>query len=188
MNLSSNNLHIHFLHYFLTLSFSCLDFPYLWLYIWLHPFLFIIISITIPLSFFLFSFLPSRSLPPLPLPGLAGLQCLFQSFRWGQIRHIRYLIQFIVIQSCCAPGGHQEEGPWVLVPDGPHIQSYIPRKPCSTVVKCYDLLKLKTVLTCVLQKGPEKVYIEGNDVLLNRRMFHSWILAMMMSFELNECH
>lgn len=32
---------------------------------------------------------PPLSLPPPP--------CLFQSFRQGQIRHIRYLIQFIVI-------------------------------------------------------------------------------------------
>lgn len=64
----------------------------------------------------------ASSLPPL-LPGLAGLQCLFQSFRWGQIRHIRYLVQFIVIQSCCAPAGHQEEGPRVLVPDRPHTRT-----------------------------------------------------------------
>lgn len=71
-------------------------------------------------------------LPPSPSPqtGLAGLQCLFQSFRWGQIRHIRYLIQFIVIQSC-APGGHQEEGPRVVVP----------REASSTLVKYFDLIK-----------------------------------------------
>lgn len=76
---------------------------------------------------------PSPPDPP-PLPGLAGLQCLFQSFRWGQIWHIRYLIQFIVIQSCCAPGGHQEEGPWVLVPDT-HARSHTSGKPGAAKVK-----------------------------------------------------
>lgn len=78
------------------------------------------------------------------MPGLAGLQCLFQSFRWGQIRHIRYLIQFIVIQSCCAPGGHQKEGPWVLEPDEPNTRRNECSKGGRTIVKRFDLTQLLT--------------------------------------------
>lgn len=102
------------------------------------------LSHSLPLSFLL----PPSLQPSLPpVPGLAGLQCLFQSFRWGQIRHIRYLIQFIVIQSCCAPGGHQKEGPWVLEPDRPHAHSREHRKAGRTVVKCFDLTNLLTLLS-----------------------------------------
>lgn len=91
-------------------------------------FLFVCLCATTFICIIIHCLFPSSS--PSPQTGLAGLQCLFQSFRWGQIRHIRYLIQFIVIQSC-APGGHEEEGPRVVVP----------REASSTLAKYLDLIK-----------------------------------------------